>query len=864
MITGTIKNNLLLIFLALLAGYWHAQEKVNGSINLKIGLTIETKAHDKPYQIYCHSFKEYTGANRTDGNYTSELLINEDTYRIVENIKCGPKTTHIRFDPLPGAGEVKINQLRVHGNYWREIPLEDIIQQMKPMNAINKITLQKSYILIQAIGNDPFLQLTDQVQELIKPDQYDKLKYTAKYSVIALLVFKLLAYVLSQLLGHGPKVVYSTQRLNQSFNHHTTRIFKFFHLRMGQSNEVSSILMLLAFVFYLIASWVFARHLVSSSGSLFLFALGFLTLQFLVILATYITVIHALGHVRWLRTLMGFILLLSTLLIAVDASLFSLNGMHVFHGLGMLTHGGIDQFFNNLKFTGLARSELTLYLIAIAVALLFCFSVVWVLDHKTNRFKLRLSIYQALFLTGIAILLTFLLQILASKQLTSGKIATYENHHPIGLSFFDQKGYIVAYPAKAVPFKRLDNPPKQIATMINSNINQVYLFVFESLRENAITPSSAPNLFQFKEDGWYFNKMLASGNASHYGWYSVINASHPFYLERYARLKDKRGSLPIQLFRELGFQINVFSAKDLSYLSSDHVMFGENLSLVDYLSDHPDISPPEHDRKAADEVISKINNSNSSDKQLNIIFFDSTHYPYRWNDQFIESIEPFQGTPAEGTDLSSAVRIMQTDKALIYNRYLNAVKHMDYLFGEVVTALKHKGSMENSLVAVVGDHGQQFMEHGYMLHGFTLFNEDINVPIYFQGPGLPTGQYPQVVAHTDIMPTLLHAVGLDPINFEDLHGQSLLEKEHRPFVLSAVAGEQNTPYSFVLSSNDWKLFFKTESNNPADFKKLYVTMITDNNDAIYVPGDGSEQAYRNFIDQNFQSFIEQMTITSLP
>lgn len=41
-------------------------------------------------------------------------------------------------------------------------------------------------------------------------------------------------------------------------------------------------------------------------------------------------------------------------------------------------------------------------------------------------------------------------------------------------------------------------------------------------------------------------------------------------------------------------------------------------------------------------------------------------------------------------------------------------------------------------------------------------------------------------------------------------------------------------------------------------------MITDNNDAIYVPGDGSEQAYRNFIDQHFQNFIEQMTITSPP
>src|SRR5690606_41221550 len=82
-----------------------------------------------------------------------------------------------------------------------------------------------------------------------------------------------------------------------------------------------------------------------------------------------------------------------------------------------------------------------------------------------------------------------------------------------------------------------------------------------------------PYLTEFKSQSLHFDKGLASGNATHYGWYAIINGLQPFYWDRYRNINDKKGSLPLQIFKDLGYQVNVYTAKDLSYLGSDKIMF---------------------------------------------------------------------------------------------------------------------------------------------------------------------------------------------------------------------------------------------------------------------------------------------------
>ncbi len=848
------------MLLAFAVGVWYTESKVNAPLDFKIGLTIETDAAGQLIQFYCHKHKVYTGKSRVQNKYSPENQSAPNTYNIVNDISCGPESTHLRFDPLPAEGVVAITQMRVHTRYWHQVNLVDAIQHIKPINSIKSVELIDDKIVITSIGNDPYIELSNQLQSYVNTEKKDYIMFLAKYSIMAFLLLKVLAWLLSALLRNGQQIVDISHSAKNHFDSLTARFFNFIHRFFSEPIRLSGLLVFAAFIIYLFSSYVFTGHLIKGDAEGYSFTFVFTTLQFFILLCAYTILLGVISSQAWYRVLVGFCLLLMTILVSVDVSLFSLNGMHISHGLGMLTDGGVSQFFNNLRFTGLSKSELSLYVFAIFAGITLSLALVWFFEYKIKRFQLNLSIYQSVVVVLLSLVLIYASQSLSTSKLNSNQIVTYEEHHPIGLSFFDIKDYLISFETQAKPYLRQDLLPEDTHLAAASAINNIYLFIFESLREDVVNSEITPYLENFRQDSWRFSKSVASGNATHYGWFSIINSKQPFIWERYKRLPDKHGSLPLQVFKEIGYNINIYSAKDLSYLQSDQIMFNQDLSLVDYISPHPDMSPPEHDERITNDLILDIKTKHQTSKNLNIILLDSTHYPYRWKAGEITEITPYQGTPAEGTDLSSAVRMIKKDKHMIFNRYKNAVKYMDYLFGKSLATIKQNNLTENSMIVAVGDHGQQFMEKGYMLHGFTLFNEDIDVPIYFQAPQMAGFQDDKVASHADIMPTILDYLNVDLQNIHGIHGSSLLRDTPHNYKLSSVAGEQNTPSSFVLSSPHWKLFFKTEKNNPADFKKLYVTKITDQNDQPHMPGSGLKADYLAFINQHFPDFLKQTPI----
>jgi lipoteichoic acid synthase len=65
------------------------------------------------------------------------------------------------------------------------------------------------------------------------------------------------------------------------------------------------------------------------------------------------------------------------------------------------------------------------------------------------------------------------------------------------------------------------------------------------------------------------------------------------------------------------------------------------------------------------------------------------------------------------------------------NRYLNAVAWTDQVAGILASALKHAGLLENTLLVITGDHGEAFEEHGQSVHNFSVYNEEVRIPLMF-------------------------------------------------------------------------------------------------------------------------------------
>ncbi len=859
-----LSRYVLIAIMALIIGIVATVYTIHRPIDFKFGVTVVTDEANASWQFYCHANSHYSGEFRVEGYYTSEYEIAPGTYRIKIPVVCDHDATHLRFDPLPDAGDVTITNLRIHTHDWQSLNLEKAYRYMRPINSIAHIKLKEEGLHIKSIGHDPHLELANNLQDYIPTTWLQFLTFTVKFAVYAFVVLLLLQWLLGIVLKHADQILKAGQSVNQYLADGILNGINSARIRIFSHQNYSVVILLLVCLFFGIAATVFAKHLLIKEYWVYTFVWLSIFLHSLLIFGAYAFLLRLLGHAYWARYVLGYAVIICAVYIFADVGLYTLNGMHADHGLGMLFYGGYGEFFNNLRFTGLPKKELMVY-VALLVLLFIglAFFIYW-LEKKVRRFRFGLTGIQTFVLIMGTLLVIFGSQKLINNQLSGKQVADYNNHYIFGLSFYRYEPFLVSYPIQLKPFKRQDSLVGEVPVQHNPlNNKDIYLFIFESLRSDMVNVDVMPYLTEFKNKALTFEKGVASGNATHYGWYAIVNGLQPFYWARYRNLPDKKGSLPLQIFSKLGYQINVYTAKDLSYLGSDKIMFGEALQRVDYISDHPNLSPPEHDVRITRQLISDINETHHHGAHLNIIFLDSSHYPYRWLDQGIQAIEPFDGDALNGPDVSKAKRLIKKDKQLVVNRYKNSMRFMDYLFNQAIQAIKQSPSQQDSVIAVVGDHGQQFMEHGYMLHGFTLYDEDIDVPIYFKFPDRSGELRQGVASQVDIMPTLLDYMGVDIEPFQrsdQLTGQSLINKNIQQYALTTVAGEQNTPYSFALISPQWKVLLNTEQNRPTDSKAIHVIGVLDKSDQAFLLDKPSKMAYKDFIEQHFPEFFNRIDI----
>ena len=100
--------------------------------------------------------------------------------------------------------------------------------------------------------------------------------------------------------------------------------------------------------------------------------------------------------------------------------------------------------------------------------------------------------------------------------------------------------------------------------------------------------------------------------------------------------------------------------------------------------------------------------------------------------------------------------------------YDGEIAYVDDEVGRLLDALPG-----NTVVVVVGDHGEQLGEHGESTHGLLLNRGVRRVPLLLWGAGIPAGRTPGCLVRTaDVAPTLLELAGLAPPT--GLDGRSLL------------------------------------------------------------------------------------------
>jgi arylsulfatase A-like enzyme/Tfp pilus assembly protein PilF len=144
--------------------------------------------------------------------------------------------------------------------------------------------------------------------------------------------------------------------------------------------------------------------------------------------------------------------------------------------------------------------------------------------------------------------------------------------------------------------------------------------------------------------------------------------------------------------------------------------------------------------------------------------------------------------------------------------YDGEVAFTDAQLGRVLDGLRARGRADDTVVAVVADHGESLGEHGEQTHAILVYESTLRVPLLLAGPGLPGGRVVRDrVGTVDVMPTLLSLadVGVpDGLLGRDLgpalRGERLAPQ---PLYAESLFGRLNCRWASlrVLFDGDWKL-----------------------------------------------------------
>ena len=104
------------------------------------------------------------------------------------------------------------------------------------------------------------------------------------------------------------------------------------------------------------------------------------------------------------------------------------------------------------------------------------------------------------------------------------------------------------------------------------------------------------------------------------------------------------------------------------------------------------------------------------------------------------------------------------------------INYLDNNLGVLFSRFDELGFLNNSIIIITSDHGEEFLEHGGYNHRKTCYIEQIHVPLIVYYPSvLEPKEVTSVVENMDIFSTILDLVEIDlPVSAAAVQSQSLV------------------------------------------------------------------------------------------
>ena len=462
-------------------------------------------------------------------------------------------------------------------------------------------------------------------------------------------------------------------------------------------------------------------------------------------------------------------------LLCFDTFIFSQYRFHL-NGIiwNLVTSGQATEVFDLSWLEWLAIGLLSIFLLGLEVVLAV---LVWKkLRHKPLRSKYPLSLIGcllfsyymlalvvqfagALSLNQQAYTIPLYYEVLA-KVLPGNRLPALESLYRSDFVEINHSNAKLHYPLHPLTYHPTQKP-----------LNIVFILI-DTWRFDMLNAINTPNIYRFAQQSWQFQQHFSGGNGTQPGIFSLFYSLPATYWT--ATINEHKSPVFIDKLLADGYHMGIFASASLLAPPFNQNVFTNIKNLQTTTEGHWPYNRDEQITKEFKQFI-----THTSSPFFSFLFYDAAH-SFCYGDSPPHLFQPSIAVCDRLTYTNS------TDPIPTYNRYKNSLYYVDELVAQDLALLKKRHLLENTLVVITGDHGNEFNDNhlGYWGHASNFTHYQTQTPLIIHWPGQKPALIRHLTTHYDIVPTLLNRLFgcQNPINDYSI-GQSLFDTKKRPYLL---------------------------------------------------------------------------------
>jgi len=357
-------------------------------------------------------------------------------------------------------------------------------------------------------------------------------------------------------------------------------------------------------------------------------------------------------------------------------------------------------------------------------------------------------------------------------------------------------------------------------------LKNVILLTIDTLRKDVLgcygnKDGLTPFIDSLQDKCIKFTNAQSTGPYTQASFPGILTSSYYLEYGRQKKCSPKR-TLISEVLKKSGITTTAFHSNP--YLSG---YFGWNRgwdifydSMQDAVSDKIPYIKGEGINYKVDEWLSSYNKTGEHKPFFLWTHYMDVHEPYIPTRKYIDMVDSsIKLTEDEMYDLFTNIVLKRkiVDKKtikLLRTLYDAGVRETDDYVKEFFAILDKNHLLEDSVIIITADHGDEFGEHGGLSHDGKMYSELIDIPLMIYNYSKNKNEVcDTLVSNIDIPPTIIYLFSLNPL--KSFEGQSLLPLDD--YIFKGIFGEAIGKHGNQEKENDKPIYFYREEN----FKIIY-------------------------------------------